>query len=181
MKLYVISDIHGASPALDKFFERTGDLKDGKLILLGDIYNHGPRNPLPDGYAPMKVAEKLNSVKDKLTAVQGNCDSEVDSMISRFAIFGGAEIRYKGRTFKFTHGHKCNPTLPASGLKEGDVVFYGHFHRPEHTVVDGVHYVCVGALGMHPDDAVCAYAVVDGKKVKVVALDDGKEILSFEL
>ena len=82
--------MHGSSANVERFFATVDAYRaqhgDAKVVLLGDIYNHGPRNPLPEGYAPMKVAERLNASKDYVTLVHGNCDSEVDQMITEFEI-----------------------------------------------------------------------------------------------
>ena len=80
--------MHGSSANVERFFAIVDAYRaqhdDAKVVLLGDIYNHGPRNPLPEGYAPMKVAERLNASKDYVTLIHGNCDSEVDQMITEF-------------------------------------------------------------------------------------------------
>lgn len=90
MRIFVGSDVHGSSANVERFFATVDAYRaqhgDAKVVLLGDIYNHGPRNPLPEGYAPMKVAERLNASKDYVTLVHGNCDSEVDQMITEFEI-----------------------------------------------------------------------------------------------
>ena len=184
MKYYICSDIHGATTNLNALLEKIGDeLQSGaaKLVLLGDIYNHGPRNPIPEDYAPMKVAEALNKYTPSMIAVKGNCDSEVDEMISEFKIYAGSSTNVDGHSAVFTHGHKCNPDLPREGLSSGDIVFYGHFHRATHSIVDGVHYVCVGALGIYPEDAGASYAVFDGKAVAVYPIDGSEPIISFAL
>lgn len=183
MRVFIGSDIHGSELYLKKFLAAAAASRYGegvKIVLLGDIYNHGPRNPLPEGYAPMKVAAALNSVKDSLTAIKGNCDSEVDEMISEFSIQPSYFLPWQGRTAYFTHGHKCNPDLPCEEAKEGDIVFYGHFHRPDIREVNGVVYVCVGAIGMCPEGCQRAYAVLDEDKITVCSLD-GEELLSHAL
>ena len=87
MKILIASDLHGSAFYSAKLLERFNNEKADKLILLGDIYNHGPRNPFPTEYNPGEVAILLNSIKDKLIVVKGNCDSEVDKMISEFDFF----------------------------------------------------------------------------------------------
>ena len=83
MKLLIASDVHGSYSAIEKVLKKAQEENAQELILLGDIYNHGPRNPFPEEYAPMKVAEALNKMNN-LTVIKGNCDSEVDEMISSF-------------------------------------------------------------------------------------------------
>ena len=84
MKLLIISDIHGSSYYAEKIKEIEAKENPDQIILLGDLYYHGPRNELTQEYNPMKVAGVLNDLKDKIKAVRGNCDAEVDEMISEF-------------------------------------------------------------------------------------------------
>lgn len=183
--IFIGSDIHGSYANAKRFFDvvdkyaKTHD--DAKVILLGDIYNHGPRNPFPEEYAPMKVAELLNERKQMLTVVKGNCDSEVDQMISEFEFVTNANMLTKKHDLLFTHGHKCNVYTPKTIAKSGDIVFYGHFHRPSIEVLDGVIYVCVGAVGLSPEGVDRAYATLDDNQIKILSLCDGHEIMSREI
>ena len=93
MKLLIISDIHGSSYYANKILEINDKEKPDKIILLGDLYYHGPRNKLTKDYAPMEVANILNSLKDKILAVKGNCDAEVDQMISEFKLENNLELK----------------------------------------------------------------------------------------
>ncbi|STK24240.1 putative phosphodiesterase [Escherichia coli] len=86
MKLMFASDIHGSLPATERVLELFAQSGAQWLVILGDVLNHGPRNALPEGYAPAKVAERLNEVAHKVIAVRGNCDSEVDQMLLHFPI-----------------------------------------------------------------------------------------------
>ncbi len=185
MRLFIGSDVHGSSANLERFFQQVDNTlsqcPDTKVVLLGDIYNHGPRNPFPEGYAPMVVAKMLNDAMTFITVIKGNCDSEVDQMISNFPIIADFSMDWNGRTVFFTHGHKCNPTLPPSTAKKGDIVFYGHFHKPMIEEVDGVTYVCVGALGLSAEGIERSYAILDEDKITLVALDSKKEIACLPL
>lgn len=126
MKFLIASDIHGSAFYVKKLLEIFKTEKADKIILLGDIYNHGPRNPLPEEYAPMQVAELLNSIKDNLIVVKGNCDSQVDTLISEFSFIEDLVIVSGGKTVFCTHGHVFNKdNMPST---EFDAVVYGHFH-----------------------------------------------------
>ena len=130
MKLLIASDIHGDSSAaqalLDAYFEQGAE----RLILLGDILYHGPRNDLPGAYAPKKVIELLNSAKKPLLCVRGNCDTEVDQMVLSFPILADyAYLSLDGLRIFATHGHKFNTdSLPP--LAKGDILLHGHTHVP---------------------------------------------------
>ena len=128
MKLLIISDIHGdfecAKAAIEIFKKEKCD----KLVILGDILYHGPRNDLPPAYAPKSVINLLNGYKEQILAVRGNCDTEVDQMVLEFPIMADYAIMYvDGLTIFATHGHKFNrQTTPP--LCDGDILLYGHTH-----------------------------------------------------
>ena len=126
MKLLIISDIHGSGYYARKLQEIIQRENPEKIILLGDLYYHGPRNPLPKEYAPMEVAQILNSLKENILAVRGNCDAEVDQMISEFPLKESIEMQIGKNKAFFTHGHQYNiEQLPKEDF---DIMIYGHFH-----------------------------------------------------
>ena len=169
MRLFVATDVHGSAYWAERIVEEFKRSNCDALILLGDVYNHGPRNPFPRDYAPMKVAEIFNAIADKVIAIKGNCDSEVDEMISDFPFVQQEIIPADGHKLYFTHGHVYNKNnLP--NLSKGDVLFYGHFHRNELVDVDGVKCVNVSSASLPKDRA--AYCIVDGCDVNVYALDE---------
>ena len=128
MKIMFASDIHGDFDCACATLEKYREEKAEKLILLGDILYHGPRNDLPQGYAPKKVIALLNEIKSELACVRGNCDTEVDQMVLEFPILADYMLMYeRGRCFFITHGHHHNTTTPPM-LKEGDILIHGHTH-----------------------------------------------------
>lgn len=130
MRLMFASDIHGSLPAAERVLERFAQSGAQWLIILGDVLNHGPRNALPEGYAPAEVAGKLNGAAARIIAVRGNCDSEVDQMLLDFPITAPWQQVLTERCRLFlTHGHLYSPEkLPS--LCAGDVLVYGHTHIP---------------------------------------------------
>lgn len=145
MKYIIASDIHGSAywcSRLVKLFEEEGA---DRLILLGDILYHGPRNALPDGYEPGEVVSMLNSIRNKLICVRGNCDAEVDQMVLRFPILSdSALICDFGQRVFASHGHIFSPDkLPP--LCDGDIFLYGHTHIPadKQVRIDGGHIRCI--------------------------------------
>lgn len=126
MKLLIASDVHGSAKYCRLLLEKLEEERAEKLILLGDILYHGPRNPLPEEYSPPKVAEMLAKVKDKIICVRGNCDSEVDQMVLPFPVLSDyAAIYADGVNIYLSHGHKEAPPL-----NSGDVYITGHTHVP---------------------------------------------------
>ena len=129
MKLMIASDIHGSAlycaRMLDMFDREGAD----RLLLLGDILYHGPRNDLPEGYAPKEVIRMLNEAKENLLCVRGNCDTEVDQMVLEFPIMADYTtlVLENGRTLFATHGHLFDPDhLPP--LPAGSAFAFGHIH-----------------------------------------------------
>lgn len=126
MKLLIASDVHGSAYWCRRLLERFESEGADKLVLLGDILYHGPRNPLPDEYDPKAVFEMLNAIADRIIAVRGNCDSEVDQMVLDFNISSDYAVIYDGnRKLTLSHGHRQAPPLG-----EGDVYLTGHTHEP---------------------------------------------------
>ena len=129
-KWMIASDIHGDCACAEQLMARYRASGAERLILLGDILYHGPRNDLPSGYAPKSVIDLLNSVKDELLCVRGNCDTEVDQMVLNFPILADyAYLSVDGLTIFATHGHKFN-TASLPPLKAGDILLHGHTHVP---------------------------------------------------
>lgn len=168
MKYLVCSDLHG-SHAAAKFIDNKSKDYD-KIILLGDIYYHGPRNPFPDEYAPMKVADTLNSLKDKLVVVKGNCDSEVDQMISEFNFVPQFEMMEQGKKFFFSHGHNFNIDCPPS--EKADFVFYGHFHIPFIKEDKGLVFVNPGSIALPKNNTPKSYTTIENNKIQIFDLED---------
>jgi len=141
MKYVIASDIHGSAYYCEKLLEAFKIEKADRLILLGDILYHGPRNDLPKDYAPKKVIELLNGMKDKIHCVRGNCDAEVDQMVLEFPIMADYAVFTEGKyTVYATHGHVYGPqNLPVRG--ENIVLLSGHTHVPACEKKDG--FVCM--------------------------------------
>lgn len=171
MKLLIATDIHGSAYWAEKVVEKLTKHNAEQLILLGDIYNHGPRNPFPQDYSPIRAAEIFNAIADKIVAVKGNCDSEVDQMISEFPFVGDYVLPFNGRRLYFTHGHVFNKLTPPQTAKVGDVVFYGHFHINEITANNGVTCVNVGSAAL-PKDGKHAYCILSDSEILLCDFDD---------
>ncbi len=159
MKILIASDLHGAYPVAEKITEMAAAENCDRIILLGDIYYHGPRNPLPDGYAPLKVAELLNKTAN-LAVLKGNCDAEVDQMISDFKYVDGLlEIDDGGKKLLFTHGHEYNDEQLPKG--KFDLLCYGHFHVGFiKTDSEGHVFANPGSPSL-PKDGFCGYLLYD--------------------
>ena len=128
MKWLIASDIHGSNFYCGKLLEAYKNEKADRLLLLGDILYHGPRNDLPEEYAPKSVISMLNEMKNEILCVRGNCDTEVDQMVLEFPIMAEyALISQNERVIFATHGHHFNlSSLPP--LKKGDILLHGHTH-----------------------------------------------------
>ena len=128
MKMLFASDIHGSAFFCRQLLDIYGKSGAARLVLLGDILYHGPRNDLPREYAPREVISMLNPLKDQIYAVRGNCDTEVDQMVLQFPILADyALLSIEGKTLYATHGHVFNQdSLPP--MQDGDILIHGHTH-----------------------------------------------------
>ncbi len=128
MKLLICSDIHGDLDSMQKVLTAFKEEKAGKILILGDLLYHGPRNDLPSTYAPKNVIELLNENKENIFTVRGNCDTEVDQMVLNFPILADYAVFYlDGLTVFATHGHHHTTETPPA-LKRGDILLHGHTH-----------------------------------------------------
>ena len=131
MRILFISDIHGVPSTLAAALDKGGALGYDRLAILGDVLYHGPRNGVPDFYDPVKVAEMLNPLADRIVAVRGNCDAEVDQMMLKFPMMDDYKVlEADGERFFLTHGHLFNEyKLPPIGM--GTALCHGHTHIAE--------------------------------------------------
>lgn len=163
MKLMIASDIHGSSFFCEKLIEAYKREGADKLLLLGDILYHGPRNDLPKEYAPKKVIAMLNEMKEELLCVRGNCDTEVDQMVLEFPVLAEYAIFDLDGTMAFvTHGHNFNPkNLPM--LKKGDVLLNGHTHIPAFDRHEDYTYVNPGSVSIPKEGSAHSYMIYENK------------------
>jgi putative phosphoesterase len=173
MKLLFASDIHGsidAARAVLAAFEREGA---SRLVLLGDVLYHGPRNDLPAAYAPKEVISLLNGVADRIFAVRGNCDTEVDQMVLSFPVLAEYAVLplEKGVAY-LTHGHK-----PLPPLMPDDIVISGHTH------LTGISTTSSGHINLNPGSVSIpkggtspAYMIYENGVFSIRHLDSGEEI-----
>ena len=181
MKLMIASDLHGDAVCTEMLLRRFRESGAERLVLLGDLLYHGPRNDLPAGYAPKQVIALLNGVKNSLLCVRGNCDTEVDQMVLPFPILAETALLFvDGKTWFACHGHRAgaNPTandLPA--LPAGSVVLSGHTHIPVlETNADGVTLLNPGSTSIPKGGFPASYAIYEDGGFSVMALE-GEKVL----
>lgn len=161
MKLMIASDIHGSAFYLRKLLVQYQKEQPDKLLLLGDLLYHGPRNALPEGYAPQKVIDLLNNMKEEILCVRGNCDTDVDQMVLAFPILADYCILYEqGRMIFATHGHVHNMSAPPM-LKPGDILLPGHTHVPAAKEFDGRYYLNPGSISIPKDGSAHSYMMLE--------------------
>ncbi len=158
MKYVIASDIHGSLKYCRLLAERFRGENAGKLILLGDLLYHGARNPLPEEYDTLGCAAVLNSLKEHILCIRGNCDSQVDTLVLEFPVAADLAFLPIGtRTAFFAHGH----LMPAL-LHRGDILFNGHFHVPAFEERENYTYVNCGSVSIPKEDSRHSYLVLDG-------------------
>ena len=173
MKLFIASDIHGSAYYCDKLlraFEREGA---DRLLLLGDILYHGPRNALPRDYAPAQVATQLNALRDRILCVRGNCDSDVDQMVLDFPIMADYAVLSAGNALVYaTHGHVFGEDRPPK-LCRGDVLLCGHTHVQACNAHDGFTYLNPGSVSIPKGDSTYGYMLLEDGVFQWRALETG--------
>ena len=162
MKFLIASDIHGSALFCEQLLAVCKRENADRLLLLGDLLYHGPRNDLPGGYAPKCVIAMLNSIKNDLLCVRGNCDAEVDQMVLDFPIMADYCVIPSERGIIFaTHGHIYNPhKLPT--LKSGDILLYGHTHVPECSRENEIMCLNPGSVSIPKGGSYHGYMTFDG-------------------
>ncbi len=174
MKYMFASDIHGSAFYCRRMLETFEESGAEKLILLGDILYHGPRNNLPRDYEPKQVIAMLNACRDRIYAVRGNCDSEVDQMVLEFPIMADyALFVLNGKTIYATHGHVFNENcLPP--MQAGEALIYGHIHLPVARTMGDKFLLNPGSVSLPKDGNPPSYAMLDGDMFTVYDFDGGK-------
>lgn len=164
MKWLIASDIHGSADYCAQLLDAYRREQADRLLILGDILYHGPRNGLPKGYAPKEVIKMLNALAQDILCVRGNCDTEVDQMVLTFPILADyAVLAVENRLIYATHGHNYNlQNLPP--LHPGDILLHGHTHVPACRENAGYLYLNPGSVSIPKEDSPHSYMTFDGKK-----------------
>lgn len=172
MKLLVISDIHGSLFYLKRVIEIFEKNKYDKILILGDELYHGPRNPLPKEYNPKEVVEILNKYKNKIIAVRGNCDSEVDQMVLKYPITADYNmILWEDKKIFLTHGHIYNIDNPLP-IEENDIMIYGHFHIPLIEKRDSRIFLNPGSISLPKGDSKNSFGVFEDGKFYIKDMEE---------
>ena len=161
MKWMIASDIHGSAYYCRELLAAFEREEAQKLMLLGDVLYHGPRNDLPRDYAPKEVIAMLNGIKEKLLCVRGNCDTEVDQMVLDFPVLADYAILVAGeRMIYATHGHVYNENkLPP--LQKGDVLMHGHTHVPKCVEHEEYLYINPGSVSIPKENSAHSYLILE--------------------
>ncbi len=161
MKWMIASDIHGSSAYCEELLQAFEREKADRLLLLGDLLYHGPRNDLPDGYAPKRVIELLNAQKDKLFCVRGNCEAEVDQMVLEFPVLADYMLlEVEGKLLYATHGHHAGEQTPPPFAK-GSILLCGHTHVPACNLHDDFVYLNPGSVSIPKQNSPRGYMTLE--------------------
>lgn len=182
MKLMIASDLHGSAFYTKELLRRHGEEAPERLILLGDLLYHGPRNDLPKDYAPKEVIALLNGMKEEIFCVRGNCEAEVDQMVLDFPVLADYMLMYlDGRAVFATHGHTHNlKNLPP--LKKGDILLHGHTHIPAmETTEAGITYLNPGSVSIPKADSPHSYICYENGVYSFRDLFTGEEYQRHEV
>jgi len=165
------SDIHGSAYYMHKLMEAYKRNRASRLILLGDLLYHGPRNDLPREYNPKKTYALLNSLKESIICVRGNCDTEVDQMVLDFPILSDYSSLFLeelgDKMIYLSHGHLKQPPL-----KKGDILVSGHTHIPLATQEDGLFLVNPGSVAIPKGGYPPTYSLYEDRTFSILDFDD---------
>ena len=181
MKLFIASDIHGSAYWCEKMLKAFEESGADTALLLGDLLYHGPRNDLPEGYAPKKVTAMLCGVSEKLLCVRGNCEAEVDQMVLDFPVLADYAVIDLGKSAVYaTHGHVYNESnVPP--LCKGDILLNGHTHIPKCTEYETYVYMNPGSVSIPKEGSVRSYMTLENGHFLWKKLDGGDITDSFEI
>ena len=161
MKIMIASDLHGSVSACRQLlacFERE---RPEKLLLLGDLLYHGPRNDLPVEYAPKEVIAMLNPLKERIFSVRGNCEAEVDQMVLDFPVMAESCMISEGKMLIMaTHGHIYNLENPPK-LQKGDILLHGHTHVPANVETETFRYLNPGSVSIPKEGSAHGYMILE--------------------
>ena len=161
MKWLIASDIHGSAYWCRKLIEKYKEEKVDRLILLGDVLYHGPRNDLPEEYAPKQVIAMLNEMKDDILCVRGNCEAEVDQMVLDFPVLADyALIDLGEKMIYLTHGHVYNESK-VPPMKKGDILLHGHTHVPKCVEHENYIYMNPGSISIPKENSRHGYMTLE--------------------
>lgn len=173
MKLMIASDIHGSAYYCKQLLNAYQTEHPDRLLLLGDLLYHGPRNDLPREYAPKQVIEMLNGIAENLLCVRGNCEAEVDQMVLSFPVLADyAFLEVNGLHIFATHGHLFSPDSPPP-LRSGDILLGGHTHVPKCDRYATFTYLNPGSVSIPKEDTPHSYMILDGQTAYWKVLDGG--------
>ena len=181
MKLLIASDLHGSAYYTQMLLAREAQEAPEKLILLGDVLYHGPRNDLPRDYAPKQVIAQLSPLAEKILCVRGNCDCEVDQMVLPFPVLADYGWLYlDGRTVYLTHGHVINKVHPLAFAK-GDILLHGHTHIPACENCGDFMYLNPGSVSIPKEGSAHSYMVYENGVFCWKDLLTGERYLEYRL
>lgn len=171
MKILFASDLHGSfyyAKILEKLINKENP---DKIVLLGDILYHGPRNPLPKDYSPENTFELLNLFKNKIMCVRGNCDSEVDQMVLEFPIMADyIMLNVDNINMFLTHGHIYNKNnMPK--INDNDFIIHGHTHIHTIEKLDTATYINTGSISMPKENQTNSYMIYENKMFSIKSID----------
>ncbi len=171
MKLLIASDIHGSAYYCRKMLEAYEREGAQRMLLLGDVLYHGPRNDLPKEYAPKEVIRMLNERKDEIYSVRGNCEAEVDQMVLDFPVLADYMVLFEGEHAVYaTHGHVYNENnLPP--MKQGDVLLHGHTHVLRADEKNGILILNPGSVSIPKEGNPPTYATLENGCFRILTFD----------
>ena len=169
MQYLLVSDIHGDFNELEFIISKFNELKCEKIICLGDFLYHGPRNDLPSGYNPKKCVELLNQYKEKIIAINGNCDAEVDQMVLKFKLNKELSLSLFNHNFYLVHGHHLDEI---KNMSEDTIVLHGHTHIFGVYKKDNITFINPGSISIPRNGLPKTYGLINENGIQIFDKND---------
>ena len=167
MKYLIFSDLHGSASSIDKIIDVFEKFKCDKMICLGDVLYHGPRNDLPEGYNPKYVITKINAYSEKIICIQGNCDAEVDQMVLNFPLVKSETLILNNLFCHLEHGHHLDKLSTRA-----NIIFYGHTHISEIRREGDQVFVNPGSITIPKNNTSRSYMILDNNELSLYDFND---------
>ena len=167
MRYLIVSDIHGDSVSTKFIYDKYKNGNFDKMLLLGDVLYHGPRNDLPSGYNPKECIKLLNELENDIIWLRGNCDAYVDEMVLNFDVNDSLDLNLNGIICHLEHGHFLDKYEGAP-----DMVMYGHTHIPECELHNKTLYYNPGSISIPKNGSKKSYGILEDKHIQILDMED---------
>ncbi len=141
-----LSDTHGSVSAVSAALALLDEAE--LLVHVGDVLYHGPRNPLPEEYAPNEAARLLQASRAPLWVARGNCDADVDTLVLDAPFAPSLLLWWRGLRILVEHGESFG-AFRRRAIRSGvHLAVFGHTHVASVVREEGVIFLNPGSAAL---------------------------------